>query len=250
MKKGFRFPAMAILLCFCLTGCGTKLYDMTEDERNLITAYAGYVVSMHNTYQKDGIVSTTIIQPEAETTEKESGASPDTETKESGTEKKDAQQKTDAAPGQGETQQTEPQAGPVEVTLAEAVGHGSDLTITFKGCELKNSYSKGAGYSVNAPKGKTYIVAKFAIKNNTDKKVDLDNLSLGPRFRCGYEGSEAQVSAEVTFLEDDFGTYADSIKAGKTKDAVLLFAIPDNIKSIKGFTLSIVTNDQESKIKL
>ena len=65
-----------------MTGCGTKIYDMTDEEQQLIVNYSAYALSKHNIYQPDGMTSAT----EAETEEQDnSAAQSETETAEENT---------------------------------------------------------------------------------------------------------------------------------------------------------------------
>ena len=72
--------AVAFTAIITLTGCGTKLYDMTDEEQGLIANYSAYVVAKHNIYQQDGMTNATEKRgdmEDADDTEKVDEASPD-----------------------------------------------------------------------------------------------------------------------------------------------------------------------------
>ena len=52
--KKYLCAAVAVMMLF-LTGCGTELYELTEDEEKLIIHSAAYLVAKHNIQQKDGV---------------------------------------------------------------------------------------------------------------------------------------------------------------------------------------------------
>ena len=108
--------AVAFTAIITLTGCGTKLYDMTDAEQSLIANYSAYVVAKHNIYQQDGMTNATEKRGDMEDTEKVDEASPDNslsqdnKTSEAGNDKSSNSQKEPSA-----TQEK-------KVSLAEATG--------------------------------------------------------------------------------------------------------------------------------
>ena len=57
MKKGMRLLAVLSATVLLVSGCGTQMYELTEDEETLITQYAAYAIGKHNIRQKDGMTS-------------------------------------------------------------------------------------------------------------------------------------------------------------------------------------------------
>ena len=131
MGRNIKMAAVAFTAIITLTGCGTKLYDMTDEEQGLIANYSAYVVAKHNIYQQDGMTNATEKRgdmEDADDTEKVDEASPDNslsqdnKTSEAGNDKSSNSQKEPSA-----TQEK-------KVSLAEATGYGS-LEITYT-CEI------------------------------------------------------------------------------------------------------------------
>lgn len=243
MRKRTTVSAAILAVCLLLTGCGTQLFELTDEERSLITTYSAYVVSLHNTYQKDGLLSTTML---VEDEEDDIVIPPETEKKQ-----EETQAASENSGGSQENPDQQQQEKKPSISLAEAIGHGKDLSITYKGCSVADSYVQGEGYSLTAQDGRTFIIAEFRIKNTSKKTVKLDNLTLSPSFRCHYNDSENAVGAEMTFLDTDLGSFEGSIAAGKSANAVLLFEVPaeKNLK-ISSFTLSVFVGGEESDIEL
>ena len=75
--RNIKMAAVAFTAIITLTGCGTKLYDMTDAEQSLIANYSAYVVAKHNIYQQDGMTNATENLEAAEDTEKVDEASTD-----------------------------------------------------------------------------------------------------------------------------------------------------------------------------
>ena len=80
MGRNIKMAAVAFTAIITLTGCGTKLYDMTDAEQGLIANYSAYVVAKHNIYQQDGMTGATENRGDMEDdedTEKAYDASPE-----------------------------------------------------------------------------------------------------------------------------------------------------------------------------
>ena len=63
MKKEMRLLAVLSVITLLLSGCGTELYEMTDEEEALVVQGAAYMLSKHNIFQKDGMNGT--LPPEA-----------------------------------------------------------------------------------------------------------------------------------------------------------------------------------------
>ena len=79
--KRIKIMASVLAAATVMTGCGTKIYDMTDEEQQLIVNYSAYALSKHNIYQPDGMTSATETETEEQDT---SAAETETETAGSG----------------------------------------------------------------------------------------------------------------------------------------------------------------------
>ena len=149
MGRNIKMAAVAFTAIITLTGCGTKLYDMTDAEQSLIANYSAYVVAKHNIYQQDGMTNATEKRGDMEDTEKVDEASPDNslsqdnKTSEAGNDKSSNSQKEPSA-----TQEK-------KVSLAEATGYGS-LEIIYDGVNESDVYNEGSYYSMTAGSGQLF----------------------------------------------------------------------------------------------
>jgi len=236
MKRYKRFLFVCIAACsLFLGGCGESLYELTAEEEDLIVHYAAYVVAKHNIQQKDGMSGVYI--PEAEPQDTESAdVSEDTQTPE-GTQNPDG--------GSGES----PSVDEGTVTLADAIGHGTDLFINYGGSYIADNYIEGSAYSVDASEGHTYYIMKFILTNPTQTDVDVDNVTKGLAFKL--VSGDVSVKSEVTFLMTDFSTYYGTIPAGQSVETVLLFEVSEaQAESILEPTLQIMIDNALKNVKL
>jgi hypothetical protein len=230
MKNRFRVLAVMSAVTLLLGGCGTPLYDLTEDEENLVVTYSAYALAKHNIYQKDGMTSA--VLPEEEETQEVSSQE---ETTEAPQESSETNSSTTAdATGSNQNEET--------VSLAAAVGQESTLTVSYKGYKVQDSYTEGNYLAVDPDVGKRLVVMKFKIKNPTDQDIELDTVSLDNTFYASFDGG-TDVKELVSFGAQSLSSYLGVIKAGKSETAVLLFQVPESQTEISSVRLKVQLSD-------
>ncbi len=212
-RKGFRLLALFLLLALTLCGCGTAMYELTDEEERIITRYAAYVVAKHNIYQKDGMVS---VNPDLIDGEEETQEPAEEEPK-----PEETTQQPDAGSGNA-TDNEQPAAG--SVTMAEAIGYGDQLSITYNGYDVTDNYQEGKVYSLDAHSGYQFVITKFTAKNISGASLDVNVLDKTLSFRMSYDG-KTWVKEDVTLLLSDLSTYTGTIGIGESVDLVLLFEV-------------------------
>lgn len=238
MKKWKLTLVAAAVSSMCLLGgCGTQMYELTDEEQDIIVQYAAHALAKYNTYQKDGMTNPPSEGEQQKAQEPESTQT--TETQQDKTGNVDSQTT--------EGGETQPAGQTDKISLAEAIGHGSDLNVSFTGAELMGTYQTDDAYSVTAPAGKLYLIMKFTVTNPGAEAVAIDSLSYGPEFFI--KTGETEASAELTILQNDFSTYQGSIGAGQTIENVLLFAVPDSTTEGSG-ELFVKVNGTKKEIQL
>lgn len=223
-------------LSLFLSGCGTSMFELTADEEAIIIQSAAYLIAKHNIQQKDGI-SNVFIEEETETelpTESESELPTESESEEN-------KPSGDGNDGDNTVQGT--------LSLAAAIGHASDLKITYEGHYLSASYVEKGAFSVDAEPGNTFYVMKFKMTNTTNGDVVVNNAKLNPIFRI--KSGEITAKSAVSFMTTDLSTYTDTISAGKTVEVVLLFELPkEKAEAVKNPTLQITIGKESKIVKL
>lgn len=241
MKKDKKYLLIGMMTAsLFLSGCGTGVFELTAEEEELIVHSAAYFVAKHNIQQKDGISNLIIV----EETESEFVSEPESETS-TQIESEDTQIQD------GEGNSSSEEAPPVEtgISLAKAIGHDSDLTVTYEGSYLADNYIEGSAYSVDAQEGSTFYVMKFKMTNHSTGDVEVNTASINPIFKL--TSGDVSVKSEVTFLNSDFSTYIGTIAAGQSVDTILLFEVSDaNAEKISTPTLHIIIDNNTEKIAL
>ena len=226
MKKGMRLLAVLSATVLLISGCGTAMYELTEDEETLITQYAAYAVGKHNIRQKDGMTSD---KPQEDSKEPQ-----DTQ----------AASESGGEQGSGEDLSNYP-----EVSLTDALGCDTSLKITYKGYEVSDAYKEGNYFSVNAGGGNTLLIMKFTIVNSGKKAVKYDTSSLQNTFYGMFGGSK--IGEKMTFSNKELSSSVTKIEAGKKTSAVMLFEISkDTAASITGEALLVEIDGTTYRVKM
>lgn len=230
------------MLTMMMGGCAEEAYALTEQEEDLIVNYSAHVVTKYNTYQKEGL---TYVWPE------ETEAAEDMQP--------DLVMPNDSQVGQvvtGDGTQAEvpsdvPEVkevayAPNKATLTELFG-GSGVELDFVGVRLATNYVQDA-YLLYPDEGKQYFVMGIDITNGgqTDTKVDY--------LKRNYEyeiiiNDEIRSSSEITLLMQDFSTFEAILKAGETRETILLFQIPATVNSVEKVDF-VVTGEESYQIIL
>lgn len=207
MKKRMQFLTILLASTVVLGGCGTSLYELTDDEEDLIVSAAAQAVAKHNIFQMDGI---TDVEPETEPQMQENTTEQDTQ---------QVQEETNTNTHTGGTQ-TDTQTK--EIALSDLLG--KNLKVSYKGYSTASSYQEGDYFSVNATSGKTLIIMNINVKNTGKKNIKIDMLSKDVTFYGCFNGTDRIVEKKILSTKN-LSTYQGKIKPGKSIKTVLAFEV-------------------------
>lgn len=233
--KRIKIMASVLVAATVMTGCGTKIYDMTDEEQQLIVNYSAYALSKHNIYQPDGMTSateseteeqdTSATETETETADEKTPEKTPEKTSEKTSEKTDTGQENE---NPGQSQQTAQETKPTmqTVSLAQAIGY-EGLSVSYAGLTTQETYKEGSYYSMEAGAGNTYAVLKFTLSNTTGADMNVDLFTNTGKYRAAFSGGK-EYEAEGSFLTYALNTFQGTIAAGQSVDVVLLFKVPQD----------------------
>lgn len=213
---------MLLCLCISLTGCGTTLTDMTEDEEEQVVLYAAKVVSKFNRAQDKGY---SYVDP----ARKESG--------------KEQQEETPS-----DDEQNQIDSGK---TLTEVMGIDG-ITFTYQGYEVTETFATQDVAIPDAEAGCAYLLLKIQVANTSDKSVEVDLLNHHVEYRLSVNNGE-YIDCTTTLSMDDLSTYYNKdFGSGTTDDVVLIFHTKkENLQDITSLMLDVtVEGDMVYQIAL
>lgn len=224
-KKQMRCGLLLLLvLCFSLTGCGTQLYELTDDEEETIVLYSAKVVSKYNRAQDTGYchVSQDVT---------------DSKVEEADTSEGDA------------TSQTDESAGTIQ-SFSDIIAIDG-LQFEYQGYDVTTEYSTQDIVIPDADEGNSYLVVHIQITNTTDQDMQVDLLTNPISYTLSVNDS-VSADCESTLSMEDLSTYYNSsFAANSTDDAVLLFQVKSEyLEDISSLALQVTKQGQTYNVIL
>lgn len=227
-RTRIKMMAAVMAATMLLGGCGDALYDLTDDEENVIVNYAAHIVTKYNTYQREGL---TYVSPEEpEETAQEDVSVPQTPDTQDASETGTAASAEAAAPAVSV-------AAAGSASLDELFG-ADGIQMAYAGAQLAPGYMEGDYYELTPDAGKQYLVLSIDVTNTGAGGAGLDVLSVNPKFTVVLNQS-VKSTAENTLLDTDFSTYQGTIPAGGGTRLVLVFQVPDDVASADSVELYV-----------
>lgn len=221
MRKACIFLCGIIMAAF-VTGCGSTMPDLTQEETELISEYAVGVLLKYDTRHGSRLVDTTEYDMAAEEVEEDI---PEPEQ----TTEPEPENPVDDAEVVDVSQDEEIEAVPA--TIEEYYGI-QGIKFQYLGYELTQSYPSGADdenlfFAMDATEGTQLLVLRFAAANVSSSDQTLNMMGSGARFRVSVNGETGQ-NALSTMLLDDMQTFNDVIPAGYSVELVCVVEVPQS----------------------
>lgn len=211
-----------IMAAVLLSGCGSTMPDLTQEETDLISEYAVGVLLKYDKHHSGRLVDTTDYETAEDVAKTEE---------------------------QEETEQPEPEEVPVDDTEVVDVSQDEetiaipatieeyyglqDFTFQYTGYELAQNYPPDAGgndvfFAMDATAGMQLLVLRFMAFNTSSSDQTLNMLDRGARFRVSVNG-ESSKGALATMLLNDMQTYDDVVPAGSAVELVSIVEVPQSV---------------------
>lgn len=215
-----------IMTAALLTGCGSTMPELTQEETDLISEYAVGVLLKYDKYHSGRLVDTT----DYETAEDVAQTEEPEESEQSEQEPEEAEMPVDNTEVVDVSQDEETIAVPA--TIEEYYGL-QDFTFQYTGYELAQNYPPEADESdvffvMDATEGMQLLVLKFTAVNTSSSDQTLNMLERGARFRVSVNG-ESSIGALATMLLNDMQTYDDVVPAGSSVELVSIVEVPQSL---------------------
>lgn len=229
MKRKLICTILAGAAVCTVTGCGTGVPELSEEQSAVIAEYAAGKLLKYDTNYTGKVVSDQVINEQMAREEMFARNAEEYSQKIQAEKTREEQEKADSGQEGAGNAVVEPAAPDMTVAdSAEFLGI-APLSLSYQGYEVRSSYPDGAEevyFAMDATEGKKLLVLKFLIQNPTQEDVQADIFSTGARFKISVNGGDYK-NALATMLTNDLSTYSDIIPAGAAGEAVLVMEVEE-----------------------
>lgn len=226
--------AIAAILCVFLSGCGTSVAQLTEEEEQIIVAYASGAVAKANKNQVQGLTYP-IAKTEEEVVEENQELEATLE---------------DNSHSENVTGQENPEGQAAEEVTWTDTLNISGLTAEYHGYQVKDNYMEGDYFALYAESGKTYLIVNVGLKNTTEQPMECNLLERNMQCSLVMNGTEV-ADAVPTILLNDFLSYIKTLEAGAEEETVIIFELPkEEAEVIQGLSVKLTVDGTTYDINL
>lgn len=240
--------AVVCAMLFLLTGCGNTFPELTQEEAEVIGEYAAVTLLKYDADSRSRLVDLTDKETTAETIAEEE------KTVESEvTEEKKEDSSGGVLPKEPEQTLEEGDETVLAVrSMEEYWALPEKVMVSYVGYEINSSYPRETKeyFALEASEGKSFLIVRFALENGSDTEQKIDFLNRKDSYRLTVNEQYTQ-AALTTLLENDLGTYLDTIKPGENKELVLLIELETaDVENVQSILLNIKNESKKCTIQL
>ena len=229
MKKLIICLSMISLLVF-LGGCGGKIPDMSDDQREAISEYAVGLLLKYNTDQSGRLVDLSLLEEKEETDiTEEPVVTPEPTQKPEATPIPEEDMGT-AGLESVEDEPVKPEEDEkIYADLGETLLLPEGISLEYADYQVAAHYTdtQNKGLTLDAKDGYSFLVVRcFLLNSGSDKQV-VDMMQTNVKHSVIVNGTS--VNAMVTLLSNDMITYMGELAADESKEVVMLAEIETNL---------------------
>lgn len=219
-----------------IVGC-VKGVDLDETQQDKLVGYAVYSVLEHDKNYMVGLNDVEELM--AEDTTEQPGS--DTQT-----------QGNDNKPSTGSDSLVDDKPSVVTTTMEKALDVDG-LSIKYTDVVVDEVYPRVEGepaFALKAFTGNRLVVLQFNVTNTTNSDISLDMASKNLTIKGTFNNSIKTI-AQVTLLPEALNTLKETIPAGKTVQAVLVFEMTEaNANNLASIVLDIKSSKGTNQVNI
>lgn len=237
------------MLCgIMLTGCA-QLVELTEEESDILSVYMAETVLKHDKNYKEALIypEDTTVDIDDSVTKEVNESEVDTDTVENMELVSENTNSEDSLTTLENNKSDQTDYMVSDMNLSDELGKGK-LEISYSNYKLYDSYPDNNYFSLEALEGKKLLVVSFNIKNLSKKTQKLNLIHSGFEYTLN-NGSNVTYKPKLTLLLNDIQYLDIEVPEGKTKEAVLVFDVLQDMDLSK-CNLLVSNKEKNAVIKL
>lgn len=239
-KRGW--AVLLIGAALWLTGCGNEMPDLTDEQLEAVGEYTAQLLLSYDRNYQSRLVDAELLETEEVSEAPQEEMPQETPApEESGMDPTEDTPVVNLAEGEGGSQNT--------VSLEEALGLQSFMTLTYTGYEIADSYSEDASVSIDAGTDSKLLVLHFTLQNQGEGTETADILHQNPVVRVSVNGISTY--SLTTLLENDLSVYQESLDPGESRETVILAEYDAQaLQDVASVEINVKNEDKNATIRL
>ena len=249
MKRITGFAIIVLVLSMLITGCGSTIPDLSEEQTELVTEYATGLLLKYNSIPGRSLLNDSQLEieekKEEEQREKEKKKEEAAQAYLAAQEAANSEKKSDVS------LQTEEASDNID-DLAKFYGLDG-FSISYIGYQLCQSYPdeerEDFFLAMDATQGKQLCIVQFNVTNILSEEHEFDMFEKQGKFYLSIDGQD-KVPAQSTLLLDDLASYKGVLSAENQEQMILVFEVEQSIQQISTMELTAKYDSKKGSIVL
>ena len=215
-----------------MTGCGSIMPDLTEEETEIISEYAsGVLLKYDRVYRSRLMDMSEYEEEENKKAEREAARVAERERQEAAEAEESASEEESTSNGTKVIDASQDEETPAPPATIEEYYGIENFTFQYSGYELVESYPSNTEeeifFAMDATEGMQLLVLKFTVSNAGAAEQEIDMLGYGARFKVSVNGGSSE-NALSTMLLNDLQSYKGVVPAGSGVELVSILEVPQS----------------------
>lgn len=240
-------------IALTMAGCGNAIPDMTDDQLQAVGEYTAMLLLSHDVNYRSRLVDVETLIPEEvdepgiQEVPQETPAPVETPAPENvGMDPTADTPVVDLTGGQGHEEQS-------EVSLEEALGLSGQMSLSYTGHEIVDSYPQDASseeyFTVDAEDGNQLLVLHFTLQNLGEGTETADTRGQSLVVRVSVNGISSM--SLTTLLENDLMLYQEELNPGESREVVILTEFDSqSLWDVASVEINVKNGDKNATIQL
>lgn len=252
MKRKKSACLAALCATIVMTGCGSSIPDMTENETHMIAEYAADLLLKYDKNYVVKVVDTTQYHEEEERKAEEARKAAEEAAKAEEAARKEEEAANATSSNGGNNTSEEPRN---MVSSIEEFYQVQGVQIQYSGFGVYESYPEQTNeddlfFALGATEGRKLLVMFFDVTNISGQEMEFNMVDIDPKFKVSLNGAADQ-STLFTMLPDALATYEGTLAADETVRTVIVAEIPTgDSDSIQSLTLTMKDGSDKAQLVL
>lgn len=208
-KRTGKLVCLTMLFVWTMTGCGARIPDMTDAEREAVSEYAVELLLKYNANDTSRLVDVETLEKEPEPTKRPAPVA---------TEPPKGMDETEDTPVIDLTGESEMPIGDIHAVL----GLEESISLEYVSYRMEKSCQdpQSEELVIEADGGKELMVCELALVNDGAQKQSVDMLRNNIQYQLVIDGKVA--NCMVTMLSNDLTTYLGILEPDESRKVLVL----------------------------